>query len=55
MTIERVEAKFKLGQERSPADQATMLKGMSAARQEHTLPELSRAYFALTASRAKKP
>lgn len=53
MTIENVEAKFKLGQERSPADQATMLKGMSAAPHERTLPELSRDYFAFTAAKPK--
>jgi transcriptional regulator len=51
MTIQNVEAKFKLGQERSPADQTTMLKGISAAPHERTLPELSRAYFALHAAR----
>ena len=54
MTIEKVEAKFKLGQERSPADQESMLKGMTAAaKQERGLPELSRAYFRLTAARGK--
>ena len=54
MTIEKVEAKFKLGQERSPADQESMLKGMTAAaKQERGLPELSRAYFSMNAARGK--
>ena len=50
MTIEKVEAKFKLSQERSPADQESILKGMgAAARNERSLAELSRAYFARAA------
>ncbi len=53
MTIEKVEAKCKLGQERAPADQESMLKGMAAARKDRGLPELSRAYFAKVAVRAK--
>ena len=46
MTIDQVEAKFKLGQDRSAADREGMLEGLGKGPREPNLLELSRAYFA---------
>ena len=48
MTIDRVEAKFKLGQERPPADRAGVLKGLKSGRKERNLLELTEAYYGRT-------
>jgi transcriptional regulator len=45
MSIERVEAKFKLGQERSEQDRAGMLEGLAESPKERDLPALTRAYY----------
>ncbi|MGD0579557.1 MAG: FMN-binding negative transcriptional regulator [Bryobacteraceae bacterium] len=46
MPIERVEAKFKLGQERSEQDREGVLKGLARAPKERDLLALTRAYYA---------
>ena len=46
MVVDQVEAKFKLGQERSPGDRAGVLKGIKAGRKERNLAELTEAYYA---------
>jgi transcriptional regulator len=46
MVIDQVEAKFKLGQERPPADRAKVIKGLKSGRKERTLAEFSEAYYA---------
>ena len=45
MTIERVEAKFKLGQERSEEDRQGVLKGLAQAPKERDLLALTKAYY----------
>jgi predicted FMN-binding regulatory protein PaiB len=45
MTIEKVEAKFKLGQERTAADRAGVLQGLERP-QGRSLYELTRDYYA---------
>lgn len=45
MKIEKVEAKFKLGQERSAADRAGVLQGLARARKERDLQSLTKAYY----------
>ena len=46
MAIEKVEAKFKLGQERSEEDREGVLKGLAQAPKERDLLALTRAYYA---------
>lgn len=46
MVVDRVEAKFKLGQDRSSADRAGILTGLKAGRKERNLVELTEAYYA---------
>jgi transcriptional regulator len=46
MVIERVEAKFKLGQERSQQDREGVLRGLAGAPKERDLLALTRAYYA---------
>lgn len=46
MVIDQVEAKFKLGQDRSPEDRAGILKGLKTGRKERNLLELTEAYCA---------
>lgn len=46
MKIEQVEAKFKLGHDRSPADREGILKGLKSGRKERNLVELTEAYYA---------
>jgi transcriptional regulator len=46
MKIEQVEAKFKLGQERTPADRESVVKGLKANRKERNLAEFTEAYYA---------
>jgi len=46
MVIEQVEAKFKLGQDRSADDRAGILKGLKTGRKERSLPELTASYYA---------
>ena len=50
MPIERLEGKFKLGQERSEADKAGILRHLESARPEHTLHDLTSSFY----ERAKK-
>lgn len=45
MVIDQVEAKFKLGQERSAADRAGILKGLESGRKERNLIELMKAHY----------
>ncbi len=45
MTIDRVEAKFKLGHERSAADRTGVLKGLKAGPKERNLTEFTEAYY----------
>ncbi|HEY3443675.1 MAG TPA: FMN-binding negative transcriptional regulator [Paludibaculum sp.] len=45
MVIDQVEAKFKLGQERSAADRATVLKGLRTGRKERGIAEFTEAYY----------
>jgi transcriptional regulator len=45
MKIEKVEAKFKLGQERPEADQAGILEGLRKSPKERNLFELTKAYY----------
>lgn len=46
MVVDQVEAKFKLGQDRSADDRAGILKGLKAGRKERSLLELTAAYYA---------
>ena len=46
MVIDQVEAKFKLGQERSPGDRASILRGLKGGRKERTLTEFTQAHYA---------
>lgn len=46
MKIEQLEAKFKLGQERSPGDREGVLKGLKTGRKERNLTEFTEAYYA---------
>ena len=46
MVIERIEAKFKLGQERSPADRAGILNGLKTGRKERGIAEFTAGYYA---------
>jgi transcriptional regulator len=46
MVIDQIEAKFKLGQERSPGDRAGVLRGLKAGRRERSLIEFTEAYYA---------
>jgi transcriptional regulator len=46
LAIERVEAKFKLGQERSEQDREGVLKGLARAPRERDLLALTKAYYA---------
>jgi transcriptional regulator len=46
MAIERVEAKFKLGQEHSEQDREGVLKGLARAPKERDLLALTKAYYA---------
>jgi len=46
MVVDQVEAKFKLGQDRSPGDRAGILDGLKAGRKERSLLELTAAYYA---------
>lgn len=50
MVVDQVEAKFKLGQDRSPDDRAGILNGLKTGRKEPSLFELTAAYY----SRIKK-
>lgn len=45
MPVMHVEAKFKLGQERSPADREGILRGLAEASSPRTLLELTRSYY----------
>ena len=45
MQIETLEGKFKLGQERSDADKAGILKGLQTAKQDPTILELTTSYY----------
>jgi transcriptional regulator len=45
MKIENVEAKFKLGQDRSPGDREGVLRGLKSGKKERTLIELTEAYY----------
>lgn len=45
MAIERVEAKFKLGHERSPADREGVLRGLARSPKERGLTEFTRAHY----------
>ena len=45
MPIERVEAKFKLGQERSEEDRQGVVKGLAQAPKERDLLALTKAYY----------
>lgn len=46
MKIDRIEAKFKLGQERTPADRAGVLRNLKLARKPKSLIELTEEYYA---------
>ncbi len=46
MKIEQVEAKFKLGQDRSGGDREGVLKGLSSGKKARSLLELTEAYYA---------
>ncbi|WP_031499279.1 FMN-binding negative transcriptional regulator [Bryobacter aggregatus] len=46
MEIEKVEAKFKLGHERSAADRAGVLEGLKSGPKERNLTEFTEAYYA---------
>lgn len=48
MTIEKMEGKFKLGQERKEEDRASLLKGLEKSPRERDLVALTRAYFGRT-------
>ena len=45
MTIDRVEAKFKLGHERSAADREGTLQGLATSKMERNILELTRDYY----------
>lgn len=46
MTIDSVEAKFKLGHERSLADRTSVIEGLKAGRKERNLTEFTEGYYA---------
>jgi transcriptional regulator len=54
MEIERLEGKFKLGQERSDADKESILRNLQAEKPERSIYDLTAAFYKWTKTAAKK-